>query len=171
MVSSTLWVLPATTIQCLLPRLCGRAIPPGHAQHRANGLQTEQQVYTDACPGFRCRDVNGDGIPDLVVCAPAMEMPAGPSPTCWPITCWGTGRYLPGACSIWRQFVRCSPTNVTLGQFNGTVIDIAVIDGIDGYLQSSARLASWQSARAAGGVRHLEWYVQTAAPPTSTRMA
>ena len=104
----------------------------------ANGLQTEQQVYTGClAQDFAVGDVNGDGIPDLVVvCASGGN---GSSSVTNLVAYYmlgnGDGTFQAPVQFGGNSFVG-SPTNVTLGQFNGDgYIDIAVIDGIDGYLQ------------------------------------
>ncbi|MGD0734895.1 MAG: FG-GAP-like repeat-containing protein [Terracidiphilus sp.] len=104
----------------------------------ADGLQTEQQVFTGClAQDFAVGDINGDGIPDLVVVCTSNGIASGPLNNLLAYYMLGNGD---GTFQAPVQFGNNSginyPTNIALGQFNGDgYLDIAVIDGADGYLQ------------------------------------
>ncbi|MGD0912082.1 MAG: FG-GAP-like repeat-containing protein, partial [Terracidiphilus sp.] len=101
----------------------------------ANAFQTEEQVFS-GCPAqdFAVGDVDGDSVPDLVVVCP------GAAGTGIPLLAYymhGNGDGTFGAPIPFGSGSNVSsPTQVVLGSFNGDgSTDIAVIDGVDGYLQ------------------------------------
>ena len=102
-----------------------------------NAFQTEQQVFSGcAAQDFAVGDINGDSIPDLVVVCPGVSTPGFSNPLqAYYMLGNGDGSFQAPVAFGTGSFVS-SPTQVVLGWFNNDGYnDIAVIDGVDGYLQ------------------------------------
>ncbi len=103
----------------------------------ANAFQTEQQVYSGcAAQDFAVGDINGDGKPDLVVVCPGVSTPGFNNPLqAYYMLGNGDGSFK-APVAFGNQSYVSSPTQVVLGWFNNDGYnDIAVIDGVNGYLQ------------------------------------
>jgi hypothetical protein len=103
----------------------------------SNGFQAEQQVYTGCTPqDFAVGDINGDGIPDLVVICSVSSV-AGTSGTlqAYYLTGNGDGTFqTPVAFGVLSPVT--TPTQVVIGWFNNDAVnDIAVIDGVNAEIQ------------------------------------
>ena len=108
-----------------------------------DGFQAEQMVYTQCIPqDFAVGDIDGDGIPDLVVVCSANDLNPYPNELVAYYMLGinnglgqGTGSFGPPI-QFGSPSAIYSPSQVVLGQFNGDgYLDIAVIDGVNGSFQ------------------------------------
>ena len=103
-----------------------------------DGFQTEQKVFTSCeAQDFAVGDINGDNIPDLVVVCNSNGIASGTvsNLVAYYMLGNGDGTFQNPTPFGGNSFIG-APTQVVLGQFNNDgYLDIAVIDGINGYIQ------------------------------------
>lgn len=102
-----------------------------HLSTAANSFESEQDVPTGCNPqDFAVGDINGDGIPDLVVlCAPGENVVATY------MLGTGNGTFQPPQALAATSALQ-NPTNIVMGDFNGDgAMDVAIYDDYAGQIQ------------------------------------